>query len=67
MEYTADELISMAASLCAAFYGITYARGLDIARSGEMWGRMADTAFAHLDYIKHDRNMAMMDAEMGLG
>lgn len=72
MEYTADELTSMASCICAAYHGISYRVAKDIVKSGigeagALWPAVADAAFTHLDYIKHNRNMAMMDAEMGLG
>lgn len=72
MEYSPDELTSMATALCAAYNDTTFSRAkaLVLSGSGEnavLWHRMAYVAFAHMDYVKHDRTVTMMDAEMGLG
>lgn len=72
MEYTPDELTSMATALCATYNGTTLSHAKALVLSGVvenavLWHMMAHVAFTHMDYVKHDRTVTMMDAEMGLG
>lgn len=66
MEYSPDEITSMAICLCATFHGLDYKRsGAHHGEIGENWIRVAEVAFSHFDDIKNNRETAMLDTKMG--